>query len=280
MTTTYNLRDFSDIKYRNKIFLSEEEMQKINDIADILNIYINPPSYENTIDDFKPTPIKQKNENPDNIRKYLNKITEKNYHKYEDMIIDNIKKIQDENELQNIGKLIFTIASSNIFNSSVYAKLCKKIIISCGIMKINIENNFEQFIDLFDEIQYSDPNIDYEKFCENNKTNTLRRSLCTFYINLMKEDVLDIKKIKILVFKLIDKFNNTVKSENNAFICEEIVENLFILITQGKEALKKIDECESIKEFIIKGKSLKVVDNPSFTNKIKFKLMDIYDIII
>ena len=58
------------------------------------------------------------------------------------------------------------------------------------------------------------------------------------------------------MFKLIDKFNNTVKSENNAFICEEIVENLFILITQGKEALKKIDECESIKEFIIKGKSL------------------------
>ena len=51
MTTTYNLRDFSDIKYRNKTFLSEEEMQKINDIADILNIYINPPSYENTIDE-------------------------------------------------------------------------------------------------------------------------------------------------------------------------------------------------------------------------------------
>ena len=280
MTTTYNLRDFSDIKYRNKMFLSEEEMQKINDIADILNIYINPPSYENNNEEFKPTPIKQKNENPDNIRKYLNKITEKNYEKYEDMIINNIKTIQDENELQNIAKLIFTIASSNSFNSSVYAKLCKKIIISCGIMKINIENNFEQFIDLFDEIQYSDPNIDYEKFCENNKTNTLRRSLCTFYINLMKEDVLDIKKIKILLFKLIDKFNNTITIHNNGFICEEIVENLFILITEGKKYFKQTDEWETIKEFIIKSKSLNVIDNISFTNKIKFKLMDIYDIII
>ena len=58
-----------------------------------MNIYINPPSSEKTIDDFKPTPIKQ-NENPDNIRKYLNKITEKNYHKYEDMIINNIKKFK------------------------------------------------------------------------------------------------------------------------------------------------------------------------------------------
>jgi hypothetical protein len=280
MITSYNLRDFSDIKYRNKMFLSEEEMQKINDIADILNIYINPPSYESNMDDFKPTPIKQKNENPDNIRKYLNKITEKNYEKYEGMITDNIKNIQHENELQNIGRLIFTIASSNSFNSTVYAKLCKKIIISCGIMKINIENNFEQFINLFDEIQYCDPNKDYEKFCENNKTNTLRRALCTFYINLMIQEVLDIKKIKNLLFKLIDKFNNTIKSENNGFICEEIVENLFILITEGKEYFQQIDEWVTIKEFIIKGKSLSVVDNKSFTNKIKFKFMDIYDIII
>tara|TARA_A100001015_G_C15021356_1_gene728130 strand:+ start:1654 stop:2496 length:843 start_codon:yes stop_codon:yes gene_type:complete len=280
MTTTYNLRDFSDIKYRNRCFLSEEEMKNINDIADILNIYINPPSSEKSSDDFKPTPIKQKNENPDNIRKYLNKITEKNYNKYEEMIINNIKNIKNETELQNIGRLIFTIASSNSFNSSVYAKLCKNIITSCGIMKINIENNFEQFIDLFDEIQYSDPNVDYEKFCENNKQNSLRRSLCTFYINLMKEEVLDIQKIKTLLFKLIDKFNDTVKSEKNGFICEEIVENLFILITEGKEILKNTDDWNDIYEFINNRKSLQVVNNPSFTNKIKFKLMDIYDIII
>ena len=280
MTTTYNLRDFSDIKYRNRCFLSEEEMKNINDIADILNIYINPPSSEKSSDDFKPTPIKQKNENPDTIRKYLNKITEKNYNKYEEMIINNIKNIKNETELQNIGRLIFTIASSNSFNSSVYAKLCKNIITSCGIMKINIENNFEQFIDLFDEIEYSDPNVDYEKFCENNKQNSLRRSLCTFYINLMKEEVLDIQKIKTLLFKLIDKFNDTVKSEKNGFICEEIVENLFILITEGKEILKNTDDWNHIYEFINNRKSLQVVNNPSFTNKIKFKLMDIYDIII
>ena len=280
MTTTYNLRDFSDIKYRNRCFLSEAEMKNINDIADILNIYINPPSSEKSSDDFKPTPIKQKNENPDTIRKYLNKITEKNYNKYEEMIINNIKNIKNETELQNIGRLIFTIASSNSFNSSVYAKLCKNIITSCGIMKINIENNFEQFIDLFDEIQYSDPNVDYEKFCENNKQNSLRRSLCTFYINLMKEEVLDIQKIKTLLFKLIDKFNDTVKSEKNGFICEEIVENLFLLITEGKEILKNTDDWNDIYEFINNRKSLQVVNNPSFTNKIKFKLMDIYDIII
>ena len=280
MTTIYNLRDFSDIKYRNKCFLSEEEMKNINDIADILNIYINPPSSEKRSDDFKPTPIKQKNENPDNIRKYLNKITEKNYNKYQEMIINNIKNIKNETELQTIGRLIFTIASSNSFNSSVYAKLCKNIITSCGIMKINIENNFEQFIDLFDEIQYSDPNVDYEKFCENNKQNSLRRSLCTFYINLMKEEVLDIEKIKTLLFKLIDKFNDTVKSEKNGFICEEIVENLFILIIEGKDILKNTDNWNNICEFINNTKSLQVVNNPSFTNKIKFKLMDIYDIII
>ena len=279
MTNVYNLRDFSDLKYRNRIYLSQDEMDKITDIADTLNIYITPPSYD-TIDDFKPTPIKQKNENPDNIRKYLNKITEKNYDKYKEMIIENIKNIQDETELQNIGKLIFTIASSNSFNSSVYAKLCKYIITSSGLMKVNIENNFEHFIELFDEIQYCDPNVDYEKFCENNKQNTLRRALCTFYINLTKEQVLDIEKIKTLLFKLIDKFNNNIKTENNGFICEEIIENLFILITEGKEIFEKTDEWSSIYEFINEGKILQVENNPSFTNKIKFKLMDIYDIII
>ena len=195
------------------------------------------------------------------------------------MIMENIKNIKDETELQNIGKLIFTIASSNSFNSSVYAKLCKHIITSCGLMKFNIENNFEHFIELFDEIQYCDPNIDYEKL-ENNKQNSLRRSLCTFYINLMKEEVLDIEKIKILIFKLIDKFNENIKNKNKCFICEEIVENLFILITEGKEILKNIDEWCSINEFITKSKTLNVENNHSFTNKIKFKLMDIYDIII
>tara|TARA_B000000557_G_scaffold185442_1_gene151600 strand:+ start:531 stop:1370 length:840 start_codon:yes stop_codon:yes gene_type:complete len=279
MTKVYNLRDFSDLKYRNKTYLSQDEMDKITDIAESLNIYINPPSYDKN-DDFKPTPIKQKNENPDNIRKYLNKVTEKNYDKYKEMIIENIKNIQDETELQNIGKLIFTIASSNSFNSSVYAKLCNYIITSSGLMKVNIENNFEHFIELFNEIQYCDPNIDYEKFCENNKQNTLRRSLCTFYINLTKEQVLDIEKIKTLLFKLIDKFNYNIKNENQAFICEEIVENIFILITEGKEILKKADEWSSICEFIIESKTLPVSNNPSFTNKIKFKLMDIYDIII
>ena len=279
MTNVYNLRDFSDLKYRNRTYLSQDEMDKITDIAEALNIYINPPSYD-TNDDFKPTPIKQKNENPDNIRKYLNKVTEKNYDKYKEMIVDNIKNIQDETELQNIGKLIFTIASSNSFNSSVYAKLCKYIITSFGLMKVNIENNLEHFIELFDEIQYCDPNIDYEKFCENNKQNTLRRSLCTFYINLMKEEVLNVEKINTLLFTLIDKFNYNIKNENDAFICEEIVENIFILITEGKEIFKKTDEWSSICEFINESKTLQVANNPSFTNKIKFKLMDIYDIII
>ena len=96
----------------------------------------------------------------------------------------------------------------------------------------------------------------------------------------MKEEVLDIEKIKTLLFKLIDKFNDTVKSEKNGFICEEIVENLFLLITEGKEILKNTDDWNDIYEFINNRKSLQVVNNPSFTNKIKFKLMDIYDIII
>lgn len=279
MTSVYNLRDFSDIKYRNPYFLSEDEMKKITDIADILNIYINPPTYDNT-NIFKPTPIKQKNENPDNIRKYLNKITEKNYNKYEGMIIENIKTIQDETELKDIGKLIFTIASSNSFNSVVYAKLCKNIIIKCDIMAPIIEYNFENFIELFDEIQYCDPNIDYEKFCENNKVNTKRRAFCTFYINLMKEDVLDIEKIKMILFKLIEKFNSTINQEGKGFICEEILENLFILITEGKDSLKNIDEWDKINSFILDGKLKQVSTNSSFTNKIKFKLMDIYDIII
>ena len=147
-------------------------------------------------------------------------------------------------------------------------------------MKIIIENNFEQFIELFDNIQYCDPNTDYELFCENNKVNTKRRALCTFYINLMKEDVLDIEKIKKLLFKLIEKFNNTINEEGKGFICEEILENLYILISEGKEILKCVAEWENINAFITDGKSKQVSTKSSFTNKIKFKLMDIYDIII
>ena len=281
MSETYSVRDFSDIKYKNPIYLSEEEMNKIKEIADSLNIYINPPSMDKEIDNFRPTPIKEKKENPDNIRKFLNKITEKNYSKYKDMIITNIKNIEDKTELENIGKLIFTIASSNIFNSFVYAKLCKEIIKNCNFMDEIIQNNFKQFIELFDDIQYCDPNKDYEKFCEYNKENTKRKSFSTFYINLLKEEILDKNKIIELIFKLIGKFNIIINDDNTHFICEEIVDNLFILIIDGKDYLKECkEEWENICFFLENAKQLNISTNSGFTNKIKFKLMDICDNII
>jgi len=275
----YNLRDYSQLKYNHSCSLSEQEMDEISSVADLLNIHINPPlNVKNT--DFKPTKMMKKEENKDNIRKYLNKITDKNYKKYKTIIIDYIKNINTSESANEIGLLIFTIATSNTFYSDTYALLYKDLIQEYDFMKDILNKHFDSFLEMFDNIQCGDPNKDYNKFCEINKINDKRKSVCGFYINLMKNSILDINKIVFIILKLMDKFDTFSTDKNSTFLCEEILENLNILISEGHTNLKESKEWNQIYKFIIDRRQVSIKDYPGFTNKIKFKLMDIMDNII
>jgi len=221
--------------------------------------------------------------NMENIRGYLNKMSEATFDKMTNEIKAEISQLiehetTDEN-MMKIGHSIFSIASSNSFYSELYAKLFKTLMEEYEVFKKIFEDNYKVFMNLFDNIEYADPKKNYDKFCEYTKTNDNRRAMSLFIVNLMKNGVIEkndileiIKNLQKLIMKYITKPDKTNE-------VEELNENLYIIITSSSNEIKfgTDDGTENIVkdiEFISILKP-KMKEYPSITNKTIFKHMDI-----
>jgi hypothetical protein len=221
--------------------------------------------------------------NMENIRGYLNKMSEATFDKMANEIKTEISQLiehetSDEN-MMKIGHSIFSIASSNSFYSELYAKLFKILMEEYEVFNKIFEDNYKVFMNLFDNIEYADPKKNYDKFCEYTKTNDNRRAMSLFIVNLMKNGVIEkeeileiIKNLQKLIMKYITKPDKTNE-------VEELNENLYIIITNSLREIKfGIDDGT---ENIIKGIEFisilkpKMKEYPSITNKTIFKHMDI-----
>ena len=104
------------------------------------------------------------------------------------IIIEIINKLLLEHsvsDLGGIGENIFDIASSNRFYSKIYANLYSDLSSKFEFIKDQYLQNLKRFTELFNNIEYVDSNVNYDRFCEINKINEKRKSLAAFYINLM-----------------------------------------------------------------------------------------------
>ena len=227
----------------------------------------------------------------DQIRKHLNKMTTKTYETLKEQIINEINSITADNnvdsselleELNKIGDSLFTIASGNSFYSKLYAALYKdlmEVFDTNGhtFMEVIFNNNFQKFRSLFDKIDYCSPDKDYDGFCNNTKTNEKRRALSLFYVNLMKLGVLEEEQIIVIIKDLQKYMMDTIKKSDSKNIVDELVEVIFILITNGNSHLCKNEEWENIMELVKQISVMKNTCYPSITNKTIFKHMDILD---
>ena len=263
------------------------------------------------------------------IRKHLNKITDKTYETLKVLIIEEINKIIAQEaastsevgyskellvELNGVGDAIFNIASSNGFYSKVYATLYKDLMAQFSFMRGIFDTNYKAFNSLFKTIEYCDPNKDYDKFCQVNKDNEKRRSMCSFYINLMLQGIIAPKSILKIILGLQELLLEKIKLVDAKNIVDELAEVLFILITSGIEVFKKggVDKKEAssssssssdegeevvgasavstyVSAYVSSEKWEKIVSNvnyisklkqnafPSISNKTIFKHMDIID---
>jgi len=230
----------------------------------------------------------------DQIRKHLNKMTAKTYDTLRDNIIkeiegitegiqENIEHIEDEEfitEINKIGEALFTIASGNSFYSNMYAKLYKELMAKFGFMKTIFETNFKKFNTLFQDFTYCDPNKDYDQFCLNNKVNEKRRALSLFYVNLMKEDLINVKEIMTIFEQIKTNMLSAIKEQEKKNIVDEMTEIVYIIIVNGHEQLKTLEDdgWENIEDFVNTVSAYKVSSFPSITNKTIFKFMDILDV--
>jgi hypothetical protein len=241
---------------------------------------------------FQTTKIEQKvgvDAQIDIIRLHINKMSDKNYIDMRNKIIEVIEKIikeisENNDEINRVSSIIFDIASTNRFYSKNYADLYSDLINNYESMKRVFEDNFNKFISLFNNIEYVEPNEDYDKFCKINKDNEKRKALSSFFVNLMKNGIITRDKIVKIIENLLNQLLNYISENNKKNEVDEITENISILYSGD---LFNEDNIEEDFEIDIKGMNIsetvnklansKVKDYKSLTNKSIFKYMDMID---
>jgi hypothetical protein len=150
------------------------------------------------------------------------------------------------------------------------------------IFKKIFEDNFKEFMNLFESIEFVDPKKNYDKFCEYTKTNDKRRAMSLFVVNLMINHIISEDEIIEIIKQLQVLISSYLRKPEKSNEVEELTENLFIIVTKSKGYLDK-GETKSAWEGIIKNVEFvtilkpKMKDYPSITNKTIFKHMDIFE---
>jgi hypothetical protein len=220
------------------------------------------------------------------IRIALNKFSNKNADTQHQNIVQLINQVileskEVEEDTKKVINIIFEIVSSNVFYSTLYAKLYKDLIVMFPAFGEKLTDIITKYKDSFNQIRIVDPNTDYDGFCESVKNNDLRRAMTTFIINLMKNDAMpeiDVLDIIIYLEELVMKF---AEESDKSAVIEEITENIFILITENKKTLHKSDIWVNVIipniHTISKLRKTDAAKYKSMTSRSTFKYMDIID---
>jgi hypothetical protein len=220
--------------------------------------------------------------NINTIRSYLNRITTDNYTELRDAILSEIATLisssANEESMSKIGTSIFNTASSNQFYSQTYATLFKDLLEKHDFFKPIFEESMKDYIKLFQRIEYIDPKKDYDKFCENNKSNDKRKAMSLFIVNLMKEGIVPASQVVELVIDLQRMLNDNLKIAGKTNELDEISENIYIIIKNGHTELTGMEEWVNILNNITFISLLKIKSYPSITNKTIFKHVDILEL--
>ena len=238
---------------------------------------------------FQPTKIEGKvglDSQIDTVRAYLNKLTDKNYIDMRNKIIEILDKLIAENitadDMSRFSSIIFEIASNNRFYSKMYAELYSDLSSKYDMLMDTFETNFRTFTDLFNIIEYVDPATNYDRFCEINKTNEKRKSLASFYLNLMANGVIPKIQIIKIIRNLLAQIYTNITIEDKKNVVEELTETVGILYKKElcdeftKDDYELIDG-HTISEAVKRIANSMVKDFMSFTNKSLFKFMDLIE---
>lgn len=248
---------------------------------------ISPDNWE-TLRSFQKTEFVKKDgieKEIDGIRLLINKLTEKTYDKIIEKLFAALDEITvnenyDAEYINKIGYAIFNMATSNKFNSNVYARLSCELQAKYAFMTDIIVYNINEFMKLFENMEFVSPDENYDKFCEMNIVNEKRRSMSLFLTNLFKNNVITLDYV-------FDNINNiqsmivneeTMKNSNKIAQVEELSENLYILLTNIPIAtLKTYGKWNAVYDNIVRIKSVDLKQYSGISTKAKFKHMDILD---
>jgi len=259
-----------------------------------------PNSEWETILSFQKTELKKKEGielSIDNIRSFLNKLTDKTYATMLANILKEITSLFEackndtseehntETVMNRVASSIFATASSNAFYSEIYARLFQDLMAKeqepehaeYAVFRNVFEQNLASFMSLFDSIEYCDPKKNYDKFCDINKANEKRKAMSLFIVNLMKIGIVEKSQVLALMKQIQELMYSNIRQEGKTNEVDELAENLFIMVKHGHAALKNIDIFDTRVEQITEISKMKIKSKPSITNKTIFKHLDMLD---
>jgi hypothetical protein len=250
------------------------------------NEILNDADWE-TIRTFQTTKIEQKvgiDAQIDLLRFWLNKMTDKTFAEACDNILEILNQlIQEETtgvDMTRIGNAIFEIASNNRLFSKLYAELYCKLISNFEVMKDIFKENLETFMGLFNNIEYVDPEKDYDKFCKVNLDNERRKALSLFFVNLTTNKIISETQLQCMTCGLLKMLVEFIKEDNKKNEVDEITENISILFSYNKQLFETCDEVFDGDKFVATIEKLancKAKTYPSLSSKAIFKFMDLIE---
>ena len=140
-------------------------------------------------------------------------------------------------------------------------------------------NNLQEFMKLFDIIEYVSPDDDYDRFCELNIVNEKRKAMSMFLTNLMIEGVISRDQIIDIVTQIQEKISSFLDVEKKENHVEELTENNYIFITSGHHMLKSHEKWKTIIDTVTQYSKMKKDTHISISHKAIFKNMDILDLL-
>lgn len=302
---TYTLDQFTDIGLNlNKHILPDDVLSVYDKLLKDLNINTRTVEYEQREKRYK----RQKNNKPEllssgkvvefkqkevvvktdyekimiNIRASLNKLSSKNYDTQTELLrsyLDELSSLNDESYFMECSNYLFDVASKNKFYSEMYANLYVELSKLYPIFEERKEQFIIDCIEGLDTITYIDETQDYEGFCKNNKQNDIRRSMNTFLIHLYKKKQCNIQCILKMTTAIFDKIEVNKNTASQVHVIEELTENLYIFISELIREFKQHTSWDIILNNLTEYTNIKVSDYSGLTTRIKFKFMDMMDIV-
>ena len=129
-----------------------------------------------------------------------------------------------EEDIKKIAKTIFDIAITNKFYSELYADLYKNLITKFDtIFREQLGDLLKNYKVSINEINFVDPNTDYDGYCGYTKTNDMRKAITTFIVNLVKKKILQEDEIMDIIIYLEELVFKYSVDENRTNEVEEII---------------------------------------------------------
>lgn len=208
------------------------------------------------------------------LRTNINKLSDKTFDKLSENIVSIIKNYDDNVFFKDVTGLLFNIVSKNKLNCNLFSRMYAKLCETNSHFKIILVNEVDTYCSSFDNITYVSPNEDYDKYCEYVKLNDNKIALSLFFLECFRQGLLDASILTGLIQNTIELFKIHISHKENHNVCESIINNIYVLL-KGLH-VNQVDEASNLINELV---NCDFKSCASFNNKIRFKIMDIKDIL-